>query len=188
MKSDFSNKLKWFRKKLTWNYKYLIGKWNYMGEEELRYDKIVEFIKSCEIEKVTILDLGCGYGALNRYLASEKYEYCLGVDLSKNAISKAKKQKYKKSSFLVADIHKFIPNKKFDIIIFNEVLYYLDNQMEVVEKYAKYLNDDGYFIFSFYKIRADLTQDLNKRYELLKTDIVNQSDSVYWGISLYKVK
>ena len=66
--------------------------------------------------------------------------------------------------------------------------YYLDNQMEVVEKYAKYLNEDGYFIFSFYKIRADLTQDLNKRYELLKTDIVNQSDSVYWGISLYKVK
>lgn len=188
MKLNFSEKVKWFKKKITWDYKYRIGKWNYMEKEQLRYNAIVDLIKSCEIEKLQILDLGCGYGSLNYYLKETKYDSCMGIDLSPNAISKATKKNYKNSEFAVADIHQFRTEIKYDIIIFNEVLYYLDHQMEIVEKYAEFLGDKGYFIFSFYGIREDLIQKLNKKYKLVNTEVVKQSENVFWGISLYKVR
>jgi predicted TPR repeat methyltransferase len=186
MKLNFLHKLKWFKKKISWNYKYSIGKWNFMGKEQLRYNSIIELIKSCEIQNLKILDLGCGYGSLNHYLKKIEYEFCLGIDLSSNAISKAKKGNYKNSSFIVADIHQFKTEEKFDIIIFNEVLYYLDNQMEIVKKYSNYLSSKGYFIFSFYLVKEDLILELNNNYKLIKTEVVKQSENVFWGISLYK--
>ncbi|MEI7508279.1 MAG: methyltransferase domain-containing protein [Flavobacterium sp.] len=188
MKSNFSNKLKWFKKKISWNYKYSIGKWNFMGKEQLRYNAIVDLIKSCEIQNLKILDLGCGYGSLSNYLKNTEYEFCLGIDLSSNAISKAKKENYKNAKFLVADIHQFKTEEKFDVIIFNEVLYYLDNQMEIVKKYSNYLNNEGYFIFSFYLVKEDLILELNNNYKLIKTEVVKQAENVFWGISLYKGK
>jgi predicted TPR repeat methyltransferase len=187
MISKFSKRFKWFKKKIRWNYKYSIGKWNFMGKEHLRYNAIVELIKSCKIENLKILDLGCGYGSLNGYLKEINYEFCLGIDFSSNAISKAKKENYENSKFLVADIHKFKTETKFDIIIFNEVLYYLENQMEIVNRYSNYLNQEGYFIFSFYGIREDLNQSLSNSYKLIKSEVIKQSENVYWGISLYKL-
>jgi 2-polyprenyl-3-methyl-5-hydroxy-6-metoxy-1,4-benzoquinol methylase len=181
-------KIKWFKKKISWDWKYRIGKWNFMGKEQLRYNAIVDLLKSCEIQNLRILDLGCGYGSLNDYLKNTEYEFCLGIDLSSNAISKAKKENYKNAKFLVADIHQFKTEEKFDVIIFNEVLYYLDNQMEIVEKYSSFLNEKGYFIFSFYGVREDLILKLKSKYELIKTEIVKQSENVFWGISLYKNK
>lgn len=180
-------KLKWFKKKLKWNYKYRKGVWDYMGEEQLRYDTIVDFIRQTQIDKPEILDLGCGYGALNKYLTEGDYSFSLGVDISSTAIQMAKKQQYPNADFLAINIHNFTPAQKFDIIIFNEVLYYLDNQLEVVSKFSKYFNSGGYFIFSFYGIREDLIEELEKRYTLVKKEIISQSDSIVWGISLYKV-
>ena len=181
-------KIKWFKKKISWDWKYRIGKWDYMGKEQLRYNAIVDLIKSFEIQNLRILDLGCGYGSLCNYLKNTEYEFCLGIDLSSNAITKAKKENYKNTKYLVADIHQFKTEEKFDVIIFNEVLYYLDNQMEVVKKYSNYLNNEGYFIFSFYLVKEDLILELNDNYKLIKTEVVKQAENVFWGISIYKNK
>jgi SAM-dependent methyltransferase len=160
----------------------------YMGNEKFRYETIVNYINELKIEKPTILDLGCGYGALLDYLSPQNYNYYLGIDLSSNAINKATNNKYHNADFLVADIHLFKPNTTFNFIILNEVLYYLDNQMEIVEKYAKYFNrENGYYIFSFYGIREDLIIELEKKYILIKKEVISQSESVFWGICLYKV-
>lgn len=180
-------KLKWFKKKLKWDYKYKKGAWNYMGDEKERYNTIVNFIKQTGINKPSILDLGCGYGALNQYLEQNDFGSALGIDISSCAIKMAKDKNYSQSDFLAINIHDFIPKQKFDIIIFNEVLYYLDNQLEIVSRFSEYLNDEGYFIFSFYGIREDLIQELNTRYTLIEKEIISQSDTVFWGICLYKV-
>ncbi|WP_395054134.1 class I SAM-dependent methyltransferase [Flavobacterium sp.] len=182
------SKLKWFKKRIRWNYKYQKGSWDYMGNEEKRYNTIVDFIKETQINKPSILDLGCGYGALNSYLETEKYGSFLGIDLSSIAIQRAKNANYLNSEFLSADIHQFQPKQKFDIIIFNEVLYYLDNQLEIVEKYANYFNQTGYFIFSFYGIRQDLIDSLEEKYVLVKKEVISQSETIFWGICLYRNK
>ena len=182
------SKLKWLKKKIRWNYKYQKGSWDFMGNEEKRYNTIVNFIKEIPIDKPSILDLGCGYGALNSYLQPQFYSSFLGIDLSSIAIQRAKNANYTNSEFISADIHQFQAKQKFDIIIFNEVLYYLDNQLEIVEKYANYFNETGYFIFSFYGIRQDLIDSLEQRYVLVKKEEISQSENVFWGICLYRNK
>lgn len=180
-------RLKWFKKKLKWDYKYRKGSWDYMGDEKQRYDAIVDCIREIGISNPKILDLGCGYGALNAYLTPYDYEYSLGVDLSSNAIQRANSQKYPNAEFQIADIHHFVPKQKFDVIIFNEVLYYLENQLDIVARFSTYFNSEGYFVFSFYGIREDLILELENAYSLVKKEIISQSDTVFWGICMYKV-
>lgn len=181
------SQLKWFKKKLKWDYKYRKGAWDYMGDEKQRYDAIVDFIRQANANKPTVLDLGCGYGALSQYLQPDDYAAVLGIDISSCAVQMAKDRNYPNSQFVAVNIHDFFPKEKFDIIIFNEVLYYLDNQLEVVARFAGYLNPGGHFIFSFYGIREDLIEQLGQRYQLEKKEVISQSDTVVWGISLYKV-
>lgn len=180
-------RLKWFKKQIRWNYKYKKGTWDFMSKENLRYEAIVNQIRKTQITNPAILDLGCGFGALNDHLESSDYMYFLGVDFSSNAIQRAKDQNYPNAEFLVADIHHFIPNKKFEVIIFNEVLYYLEDQMAIVEKFANYFSDQGYFIFSFFGGREDLVIELEKKYQLIQKDIVIQ-DTINWSVCLYKAK
>lgn len=183
----FLNTFKWFKKKITWNYKYAIGKWDYMATENLRYQAIASLIdKHCE-KKCAILDLGCGFGALNKYLKDIEYKEFLGIDLSVNAIHKAQKQGYKNATFITKDIHKFIPSIKYDIIIFNEVLYYLDNQIEMVKFFANHTKTPGYMIFSFYGYREDLIHEIENLFELVHTEYIKQSDNKFWSVSLYKI-
>ena len=184
---NFISKIKWLKKRFTWNYKYAIGKWNYMGDEENRYNAIVEFIKATKIEKPRILDLGCGYGALCKYLNANDYSYFFGVDLSDTAIFKARKRKYHNSKFVVSDIQKFDLDEKFDVIVFNEVLYYLDNPMKSVERFEKN-NENLYFIFSFYGGREDLINELAQKYQLInKQLVIKKENQANWGISIFKV-
>jgi 2-polyprenyl-3-methyl-5-hydroxy-6-metoxy-1,4-benzoquinol methylase len=49
---------------------------------------------------------------------------------------------------VVADVSVYVPDEKFDVIIFNECLYHFDDPMSVVRKYANYLHDNGLFIIS----------------------------------------
>ena len=82
------SKLKWIRKRFSWNYKYAIGKWDYMGKESKRYATIVDFIRETKIINPKILDLGCGYGALYDYLDENEISEYLGIDLSDSAIDR----------------------------------------------------------------------------------------------------
>jgi len=183
---NFFQKLKWLKKQIRWNYKYKKGTWDYMGKENLRYEAIVAQIKKTGINQPSVLDLGCGYGALNDYLTPSDYSAFTGVDFSSNAIQRAIDKNYVKSEFLIADIHHFTPKKTYNVIVFNEVLYYLEDQMGIVSKFANYFESEGYFIFSFYGGREDLVTELEKNYQLIQKDIVHQSDSIQWSVCLYK--
>lgn len=183
---NFFKKLKWLKKQIRWNYKYKIGSWDYMGKENLRYQAIVNQIRETNLSQPKILDLGCGYGALNDYLNKDDYAAFLGVDFSSHAVQRAIEANYANADFLVADIHQFFPEDTFDVIIFNEVLYYLEDQMGIVDRFSKCLNPKGYFIFSFYGGREDLVLELEKNYQLIRKESVIQSDSISWNVCLYK--
>lgn len=185
---NFFKKLKWLKKKIRWNYKYKKGTWDYMGKEKLRYEAIVTLIRKTNLSSPSILDLGCGYGALNDYLKENEYGFFTGVDFSSNAIQRAIDNNYPNSQFLVADIHDFKPNETFDIIIFNEVLYYLENQMDIVNTFSNYFNSKGFFVFSFYGGREDLVVELEKKFHLISKETVIQSDDVHWNVCLYQKK
>ncbi len=184
----FINKLKWIRKRLSWNYKYAIGKWDYMGKEASRYIQIIRFIEETNILMPRILDLGCGYGSLYQYLDENTIEQYVGVDLSDTAIYKAKKKNQKKAHYYVADIQNFNLDQNFDIIVFNEVLYYLDNPIKSVARFDSNVSKNGFYIFSFFGEREDLKEKLSYSYNLIKTkSILVENDKRSWGISLFKI-
>ncbi|WP_297511487.1 methyltransferase domain-containing protein [Flavobacterium sp.] len=188
LQRSWKNKLKWFRKRFTWNYKYAIGKWNAMGKETERYETIVDFIKKTGIAQPRILDLGCGYGALLDYLTPDSYSDYLGVDLSHTAILKAKAKKYPKANFKVADLHAFTPNGMYDVILFNEVLYYLDNRNALVAHFVQFANPNATLIVSLYNLKEEIVIELSQSYHLLETKVVNETArTIVWGIHWFRL-
>lgn len=94
----------------------------------------------------SVLDLGCGAGLLSDYLSIGRYT---GVDIAENAICEA--AMHRKGSFICASAESYVPDSAYDVIVFNESLYYLPNPKSVLWRYQTYLSDQGYFIVSLFQ-------------------------------------
>jgi SAM-dependent methyltransferase len=105
----------------------------------------------------SILDVGCAGGTLAYTVGGCKRYF--GVDISKVAISEAqhisagRKEGRLDVHFAVSDLQLFRTEEKFDIIVFNEVLYYLnlDCIEYEIERYKGFLTARGLMIISLKK-------------------------------------
>lgn len=131
---------------------YACGRWNYLKniEEMSRYAVISGY---CEFggDVSSVLDLGCGSGVLRHWLHRlGKIEY-VGVDLSAVAIETAKQEWTEGlTDFVATDIATYVPVRKFDIIVFNEVLYYFDRPGDILRRFEGFLEQNGRFIISLW--------------------------------------
>jgi len=95
---------------------------------------------------MNVLDIGCGNGTLFNYFSELNLKYT-GIDLSQFAVEEAKKSFADKTNgnFLAEDFENFQSGKKFDAIIFNEVLYYFayDKITGSLNKAFNMLNSNG---------------------------------------------
>jgi len=100
----------------------------------------IDFIESFDLPKNSeIIDVGGGESKFIDYLLSKGYENITVLDISKNAIEKAKTRigvNSDKVKWVVADINEFIPNNKFDFWHDRAVFHFLTNQ-ESILKYSK---------------------------------------------------
>ena len=100
----------------------------------------IDFIKSFDLPKnAEIIDVGGGESKFVDYLLSKGYENITVLDISKNAIEKAKTRigvNSDKVKWVVSDINEFIPNNKFDFWHDRAVFHFLTNQ-ESILKYSK---------------------------------------------------
>ena len=112
-------------------------------------------LKFHAIAQPSILDVGCSGGTL--ICALNSFARYSGVDVSSVAISAAKQMasdgfsdRLDQIDFQAADLQQFNPSSTFDVIIFNEVLYYLNTNQAVTEvaRYAKSLNKGGLIVIS----------------------------------------
>ncbi|MGH7824064.1 MAG: class I SAM-dependent methyltransferase [Candidatus Binatia bacterium] len=139
-----------------WDSEYAAGVWGDLGdlEELARYSVIAGYIQFLK-PGGSVLDVGCGEGILLHRLNPEAYSKYLGIDFSKAAIDHAAaKSAAHMGRFAQADAEKYVPDEDFDAIIFNEVLYILDQPLEVVQRYESWLRPGGVFIISFYEKSA----------------------------------
>ena len=103
-----------------------------------------EFYKS---KKITVADVGCGNGWATGDLLKESFiaKSC-GYDGAKKMIEKAQSS-ISGPSFFHANLNKWRPNQKFDIIYSMEVVYYLKDPLDFIQQcYKKWLNPNGLFI------------------------------------------
>ena len=81
-------------------------------------------------ENDTVLDIGCGNGALT-YDVAKKAEKVVGIDLSEQNISIAKR-KYSRENieYIHGNALTDLPNERFDVIILSNVLEHIDKRVE----------------------------------------------------------
>lgn len=121
-----------------------------------------------------LLDLGCAGGSLVQRLGP-RYHVYWGVDISAFAVSQARANVLAMTDrraidfdchFEAASILEFQPCRQFDVIAFNEVLYYLPlNQIEsTLNRYARSLTQDGIILVSLkHDAIAHLVQSIAMR-------------------------
>jgi SAM-dependent methyltransferase len=136
-----------------WEAAYSAGTWEQLRDvtQLAHYSQIVGY---CTYFKAggSILDIGCGEGLVQEKLRPYGYRRYIGIDLADEAIRRAAHKQDERTEFVRADAVEFEPAEAFDIIIFNECLYYFVDPIEVLRKYERWLRDDGVFIVSMYGV------------------------------------
>lgn len=131
-----------------WNYQYNKGLWDGLKalDELARFSVIVGYVKYLKPGQPEILEIGCGEGLLQQRLQTQNYGRYVGVDISDAAIGIARSLADEKCEYLVADMDTYTPPGAYDLIIFNEVIYYSKHPLKTLQRLATYLKSDGLLI------------------------------------------
>ena len=137
--------------KSKWDAEYSDGRWAYMGQQHelARYWTLIGYMHSLGCDR-EYLDVGCGEGLLFQRFKPLNYQRFVGIDISDVAIERLCRHNDHRTSFLAADGDVYEPSGYFDVIIFNESLYYLREPVRSLERYAQSLKPEGCIIVSTY--------------------------------------
>jgi 2-polyprenyl-3-methyl-5-hydroxy-6-metoxy-1,4-benzoquinol methylase len=141
-------------KRILWEKEYAGNKWDFADHTE--NDCVYSHLQK-HAANGSILDLGCGTGNTANELDTNAYEKYLGVDISENCLSKARRRSQEsgraaKNQFVRGDFLQFSTPQQFDVILFRESLYHIPiGKIEsTMNHYAKNLKDNGVFIVRIY--------------------------------------
>jgi 2-polyprenyl-3-methyl-5-hydroxy-6-metoxy-1,4-benzoquinol methylase len=112
----------------------------------LRGRKIIEYLESISLANPLILDLGCGTGWFTRLLS--KYGQTTGIDFSREAIERARKDNLH-ITFISGDFFDVsLPIQHYDVVISMEVIEHVVDQRMYVKLVSRCLRSQGYLILS----------------------------------------
>ena len=177
-----------------WNEQFENGIWNYLGsiDEMAHYMIIAGYVlnlKADSNERLSILDVGCGHGVLYKYLSAIGELDYTGIDISYNAIQKATQvHSCESARFMTAGLETWNTDTKFDVIIFNESLYYAENPCDIICKYRLFLEAQGKFVISMcnYGNHRIIYQKLLKHLKPLHSTFVRNPIDQEWNIYLFE--
>jgi SAM-dependent methyltransferase len=131
-----------------WDTEYARGKWDYLDAMPVERARNAIIGMYCQhyARKGGILDVGRGLATTVDFLNSLQRRSYLGIDISEEALRRSDKN----VSLVKADFMDFQAPGKFDLIVFNEVLYYLDVDAALLKAFSL-LRDNGKIIISIYK-------------------------------------
>lgn len=137
--------------KQAWEDEYAGGAWEGLGRggDADRYAIILRHL----IRRSTpssLLDVGCGSGALLDFVARADLTHYTGVDISEEALkqAQAKASGIPSTRFIAATAEAYTPDRSYDVIVFNEVVFYLQDPLAVLESYQQHLAPGGLLLVS----------------------------------------
>lgn len=138
--------------KEKWEQQYRSGRWSYLAgsEEFARYAIIAAHACRGGREGLRVLDVGCGEGVLLKHFDLAKIAKYTGLDLAQSALDKIELRR-ESDRFVCSSIEEFTPDDRWDVIIFNEVLYYTADPIAQIQRFEKALLPGGILIVSIFK-------------------------------------
>ena len=137
-----------------------------------------------------VLDLGCGEGILYERLSSTDFTHYVGVDFSRVAIDNATLLAKQNAQFVVGDLNDLHVGGRFDVIIYNESIYYLKDPLKAIEALRSQLNPGGIFIFSIVdkhgKEQTELWGKIGSILTLLDRTKVINAEGNSWTVQVYR--
>jgi SAM-dependent methyltransferase len=159
----------------------------YSLEELSHYMVILGYIRFF-VRQPAILDVGCGEGRLADLLDRRDYKDYHGIDISPIAIQRAQKKKLPKMRFTATDFQTWDPDGSYDLIIFCESLYYVQQPLMVIRRYAPFLKKGGYIIISIYRFldQERIWDGMDQDFKICAADTVQNLHGT-WDIRVFQL-
>ncbi len=144
-----------------WDGEYRTGEWDHLENDENEAARLNIIGDYCNKLKPAgkILDVGCGTGKLWDFLTPGWREGYLGIDCSQEAVRRGQEKRQAKLRQCSAE--SFTADTKFDVVVFSELLYYV-NFRKVVAKYLDHLAPSGLIIISLWRKKWRVGQLLKR--------------------------
>jgi 2-polyprenyl-3-methyl-5-hydroxy-6-metoxy-1,4-benzoquinol methylase len=123
-----------------------------IDENNFTYRNILSLLnKNLPKKRSKILDIGCGVGTIDFYLAKKNY-LITGIDISKQAIEIAKENaklfKLRNTKFVVGDVNKLKFKSKFDMILCSEIIEHVEDDSKLLHDLSKHLSKKGVILLT----------------------------------------
>lgn len=147
----------------------------------IRYHEFfVERVSSDE----SVLDIGCGNGAVAYDVASKKGATVLGIDLNSENISFAQtRHRHPCLRFLVGDALKDLPDGDFDIVILSNVIEHIEKRVRFLQRINREINPNR-LLFRVPLFQRDwrvpLKKELGVDYRLDPTHFIEYSQEEFF--------
>ena len=165
----------------------------------LSYNEIVEFPEMKRqmppLDNKDVLDVGCGFGHLLKYISTHQPKSLTGIDVSEKMIAFSRQTtELKNASFFHGDILKTEINHTFDLIVSSLALHYIQYFNRLAEKLSGLLRPGGTLLFTIeHPIQTASTsqnivfKDDSGLYLRLDHYFDESERTLYWNGADYKV-
>ncbi|MCW2986143.1 MAG: class SAM-dependent methyltransferase [Conexibacter sp.] len=180
---------RWVLSSEDWDREYGGGVLDYYGDlrELARYSVLVGYIRN-HPGTPSILDVGCGVGLLRERLPDGEVGRYVGIDPSAVAIEQAQGRGWRDAEFVVGAT----PETElgtFDVIVANEVLYYVDDLAFLLGRLEALLAPGGLLVTSIVRHPGDVSLDraLDERFEQRDAVVVRSETGPgnAWRVALH---
>jgi 2-polyprenyl-3-methyl-5-hydroxy-6-metoxy-1,4-benzoquinol methylase len=134
-----------------WEDEYESGLWNRLhgSQEFARYTLVSGYIQRSR-RQVSLLDIGCGEGVILKHLNLDLVGEYTGIDIAQTALDKIA-PKRGQDRYICSSLENYLPDAKWDVVLFNEVLYYTSDPVAQLKKFESSLKKNGCYVISMYR-------------------------------------
>lgn len=162
------------------------GHWQLLDspDEDSRYAAIATLVRSRH-PRPRLLDAGCGTARLVRSFSPGELACYDGVDLSSEALQRARALVPAGSRLEQGDLETWTPSARYDVIVINEVIGYFHDPAVTLARLAAHLQPGGVFVVSLYRWGNALAiwRRLAPRFPTLQaTTVANTDGQKTWDI------